>query len=91
MANYLGGYAIIDFGGQALSTTPITIPGSYAKAKSGKPIVLQNVTFDASLPGTTVVVSMASWDSADDGANFVMIFGETYIHITSEDAIAIEE
>lgn len=90
MANYIGGYALIDFGGQVVSTTPITIPGAYEQIKSGKPVVFQNVKFDVGLPGVTVVVSMASYDSADADSNYVAIFGDTYITITAEDSIYIE-
>lgn len=90
MANYIGGYALIDFGGQLVGTTPITIPGAYEQIKSGKPVVFQNVAFEESLPGVTVVVSMAAWDSADDDSNYLAIFGETYITITAEDSIYID-
>lgn len=91
LANYIGGYALIDFGGQVVSTTPITIAGAYEQIKSGKPIVFQNIKFDADLPGVTVVVSMGSWDSADPDSNYMAIFGETLIYITAEDSVYIPE
>ena len=90
MANYIGGYALIDFGGQTVSTTPITVPGAYEQIKSGKPIVFQNIKFDADLPGVTVVVSMAAWNSSDVDSSFAAIFGETFITITAEDSIYVE-
>lgn len=90
MANYIGGYALIDFGGQLVSTTPITIPGAYEQSKSGKPVVFQNIKFDADIPGVTVVVSMATWDSADPDSNYVAVFNDTFIVITAEDSIYID-
>lgn len=90
MANYIGGYALVDFGGQVVSTTPITIAGAYEQIKSGKPIVFQNIKFDADLPGVTVVVSMGSWNTADVDSAYSAIFGETFITITAEDSIYVE-
>lgn len=90
MANLKGGYALIDFGGQAVSTTPITIPGAYEQVKSGKPVIFQNVTFDASLPAASVFVSMSSWDPAGDSPVYVAIFGETFISITDEDSVFVQ-
>ena len=91
MANLKGGYALIDFGGQAVSTTPITIPGAYALVKSGKPVIFQNITFDALLPGTSVFVSQSTWQDGDPDSDYVAVFGDTYIGITKDDAIAIQE
>lgn len=91
MANLKGGYALIDFGGQAVTTTPITIPGAYEQVSSGKPVIFQNITFDAALPGTSVFVSMSTWDSANPDASYMAIFGDTYIYITAEDSVYIPE
>lgn len=91
MANLKGGYALIDFGGQVVSTTAITIPGAYEQVKSGKPVIFQNIKFDADLPGVTVFVSMASWDSADPDSNYNAIFGETFIFVGADDTVGIVE
>lgn len=91
MANLKGGYALIDFGGQAVSTTPIIIPGAYAQVKSGKPVIFQNITFDATLPGTSVFVSMSTWNDSDPDSSYVAVFGETYVEITKDDEISIQE
>lgn len=91
MANLKGGYALIDFGGQAVSTTAITIPGAYEQVKSGKPVIFQNITFDATLPATSVFVSMSTWDNSNPGANYVAIFGDTFINITKDDEISVAE
>lgn len=37
-----GGYQIIDFGGVELGETAVTIKGAYAKAGTGKAILLEN-------------------------------------------------
>lgn len=89
MANYVGGYAIIDFDGQTLSTTAITVPGAYNACLSGKPLIFENVKFDGSLPAVSVFVSMCSWDSVDKIA-LLCIFGDTYIAINNDDTVVIE-
>ena len=90
MANFPGGFAFIDFDGQAISTTPITVPGAYALVNTGKPVVFGNVKFDNGLPAVSLCVNMASWDSGDTGYTYVAIFGDTFISITPEDSIFIQ-
>ena len=89
MANYVGGYAIIDCGGQALSTTAITVPGAFNACLSGKPLVLENVRFDAALPAVSVFVSMCAWYSTAK-EKMSLIFGDTYIDISNDDTVVIE-
>lgn len=91
MANFKGGFAYIDFEGQEISTTPITVPGAYALVKTGKPVIFANVTFDDTIHSTSVCVSQSTWDSSDPDSNYVAIFGETYIIITAEDSVYISE
>ncbi len=91
MANFPGGFAFIDFEGQAVSTTPITVPGAYALVKTGKPIIFGNIRFDPDLPPVTVCISMATWDTPDPDSDYMTIFGETYIYITAEDSVYIPE
>lgn len=40
----LGGYQVIDFKGAELSGTPVTVKGAFKKAKSGKAILIENMT-----------------------------------------------
>lgn len=91
MATFKGGFAYIDFEGQSLSTTPITVPGAYALVKTGKPVIFGNVKFDTTLPGASVCVNMSTWDSADPNSNYMAIFGETFVYITAEDSVYIAE
>ena len=91
MAVFKGGFAYIDFECQAISTTPITVPGAYALVKTGKPVIFGNVKFDPDIPSVSLCVNMASWDIDGDTETYVAIFGETYISITSEDSVFIQE
>ena len=90
MATFKGGFAYIDFEGQAISTTPITVPGAYALVKTGKPVIFGNIKFDPDFPPVTVCVNMATWYSADPDATYTAIFGDTLIDITAEDSVAVE-
>lgn len=90
MATFKGGFAYIDFEGQAVSTTPITVPGAYALVKTGKPVIFGNIKFDPDLPPTSVCVSMSTWATAAPDSNYTAIFGETFIDITAEDSVLVE-
>lgn len=89
MANYVGGYAIIDCGGQTLSTTAITVPGSFNACLSGKPLVLENVKFDADLPAVSVFVSMCVWNTSAK-ESISLVFGDTFITVANDDTVVIE-
>lgn len=89
MANYVGGYAIIDCGGQTLSKTAITVPGSFNACLSGKPIVLENVSFEADVPAVSVFVSMCAWNSSAK-ESMTLIFDDTYITVANDDTVVIE-
>ena len=89
MANYVGGYAIIDFDGQAISTTAITVPGAYNACLTGKPLVFENIKFDPDLPAISIFVSMCAWDNVDK-TKLVCIFNDTFIDINNDDTVVVE-
>lgn len=91
MANFPGGFAYIDFEGQIISTTPITVPGAHALVKTGKPVIFGNIVMEATIPPVTVCVSMATWDNDDPDAPYIALFGETAIYISAEDSVYLPE
>ena len=90
MANYVGGYAIIDFGGQTISTTAITVPGAYNACLSGKPLVFENVKFDPGIPAVSLFVSSCAWGDASKESLTCIFNGDTFVVIANDDTVVID-
>lgn len=90
----LGGYQIIDFGGTALSDTPVTIKDAFKKAISGKALLLENVVFEGlNIPVNTFGCVVPEDNIAVISFTFTAItldtpiVGNGVIVITDEDAV----
>lgn len=81
-----GGYQIIDFGGASLGETAVTIKGAYAKAGTGKALLLENFMIGESNVLSAFGVALLS---SDDYVITIPITGVYNAVITIDDDDAV--